>query len=80
MSNSTTLIVSAAGVITGTSGDASLLGSRVRLLHGGVDRIQGHTHGRLLIATGPQGPAATELVIQQLCHHAKELGYVADHV
>lgn len=59
---------------------ASLLGSQVRLLHGGVDRIQGHTHGRLLIATGPQGPAAAELVIQQLCHHAKELGYVADHV
>ena len=59
---------------------AGTLGSRVRLLHGGVDRIQGHTHGRLLIATAAQGPAAAELVQQQLCHHAKELGYVADHV
>lgn len=59
---------------------ADLLGSRVRLLHGGVDRIQGHTHGRLLIATAAQGPAAIELIQQQLCHHAKELGYVADHV
>lgn len=59
---------------------AQTLGSQVRLLHGGVDRIQGHTHGRLLIATAGQGPAATALVSQQLCHYAKELGYVTDHV
>ncbi len=59
---------------------AQTLGSRVRLLHGGVDRIQGHTHGRLLISTAGQGPAATALVRQQLCHYAKELGYVTDHV
>ena len=58
---------------------ASALGSPVQLLHGGVDRIQGHTHGRLLIATHAGAPLATTLVEQQLCHHAKELGYVAHH-
>ena len=58
---------------------ASVLGTRIRLLHGGVDRIQGHAHGRLLLAL--QGIAAvplSELVTQQLCHQAKELGYVTD--
>jgi D-methionine transport system ATP-binding protein len=59
---------------------ASVLGGPVQLLHGGVDRIQGHTHGRLLIATAAGGPPAHALVHQQLCHHAKELGYVAHHV
>jgi D-methionine transport system ATP-binding protein len=59
---------------------AHALGGSVRLLHGGVDRIQGHTHGRLLIATVGQKTVASELVTQQLCHQAKELGYVADHV
>jgi len=59
---------------------AGVLGGPVRLLHGGVDRIQGHTHGRMLIATTAQGPTASVLVEQQLCHQAKELGYVADHV
>ena len=59
---------------------ARTLGGRVRLLHGGVDHIQGHTHGRLLVTTADPGTAASELVRQQLCHQAKELGYVADHV
>jgi len=58
---------------------AAALGSRVRLLYGGIDRIQGHTHGRLLIATGGTGPAAQTLVAQQLSHYARELGYVRHH-
>jgi len=58
---------------------AAALGSRVRLLYGGIDRIQGHTHGRLLIATGGTGPAVQTLVAQQLSHYARELGYVRHH-
>ena len=32
------------------------VGGRVRLLQGGVDRIQGHTHGRLLVAVPGAAP------------------------
>ncbi|WP_280187734.1 methionine ABC transporter ATP-binding protein [Delftia sp. PS-11] len=63
---------------------AQALGGTVRLLHGGIDRIQGHAQGQLLIALrdGPaahdwhtltQGPAA-------IAHDIKDLGYVADSV
>ena len=63
---------------------AQALGGRVRLLHGGVDRIQGHAQGQLLIALGggtaahdwhtlTQGPAA-------IAHDIKDLGYVAESV
>ncbi len=57
------------------------LGAPARLLHGGVDRIQGHAQGRLLVAVpgnvplpslGPhltQGPGA-------IAHHIQELGHV----
>jgi D-methionine transport system ATP-binding protein len=58
---------------------AAALGGPVRLLHGGVDRIQGHSHGRLLIAADTAGPSAAELAALNLCHHARELGHVADH-
>jgi D-methionine transport system ATP-binding protein len=56
------------------------LGGSVRLLHGGIDRIQGHAQGQLIIALADsvaiqdwqhltQGP-------QALAHDIKELGYV----
>ena len=54
---------------------AATLGGPVRLLHGGIDRIQGHAHGRLLVATRST-VAAEVLVQQQLTHRAKEIGYV----
>lgn len=57
---------------------ASALGGPVELLHGGIDRIQGHSHGRLLIATHST-VTPTALVRQQLCHRAKELGHVPHH-
>ncbi|AYM95332.1 ATP-binding cassette domain-containing protein [Acidovorax sp. 1608163] len=54
---------------------ADTLGHKAQLLHGGIDRIQGHAHGRLIIATRSNVPAET-LVLGHLAHHAKELGYV----
>ncbi len=54
---------------------ATTLQGPVRLLHGGIDRIQGHAHGRLLIAT-PSTVGIDVLVERQLAHSAKELGYV----
>lgn len=54
---------------------AETLGHKAQLLHGGIDRIQGHAHGRLIIATRSSVPAQT-LVLGHLAHHAKELGYV----
>ena len=60
---------------------AAVLGTSVRLLHGGIDRIQGHAQGRLLLALDASTPTPlSELVIQKICHQAKELGYVADPV
>ena len=38
---------------------AQALGGRVRLLHGGVDRIQGHAQGQLLIALAAARPRMT---------------------
>ena len=54
---------------------ADTLGHKAQLLHGGIDRIQGHAHGRLIIATRSSVSAET-LVLGHLAHHAKELGYV----
>lgn len=58
---------------------AAALGGPVRLLHGGIDRIQGHSHGRLLIGTAPDSAPASVLQHLQLSHHAKELGHVPHH-
>ena len=58
---------------------SQVLGGPIRLLHGGVDRIQGHTHGRLVLAAPQVGPAVAEWVAQGICHTGKELGYVANH-
>eukprot|EP01030_Chromulinospumella_sphaerica_P009296 gene9296-9106_t len=38
---------------------ADTLGHKAQLLHGGIDRIQGHAHGRLIIATRSNVPAQT---------------------
>ena len=51
----------------------------IRLLHGGVDRIQGHTHGHLVLAVPLAGPTVADAVAQGICHAGKELGYVAHH-
>ena len=52
----------------------------VRLVHGGVDRIQGHAQGRLLIALDsalPLPPLATLTSgPHPIAHHVEELGHV----
>lgn len=54
---------------------AAVLGGPVRLLHGGVDRIQGHAHGRLLMSAPVVGPDAEDLVREGLAHQALELAH-----
>jgi D-methionine transport system ATP-binding protein len=54
---------------------AQALGGAVRLLHGGVDRIQGHTHGRLVVSAPASGPDVAQLVERGLAHHARELAH-----
>ncbi len=69
---------------TGAEGDApdlsklAALGEGVRLLHGGLDRIQGHTQGRLLLSLPGDGHRAEALAAPGLAHHVKVLGYVPD--
>lgn len=59
---------------------AAALGGTVRLLHGGIDRIQGHAQGQLVLAL--EGRAAREdwnFVTHgpdAVAHAIKELGYV----
>jgi len=68
----------------GLEPDLSLIGrvlnTQVRLLHGGVDRIQGHAQGRLLIAIAGQAvvaAAATSGIDQSaIAHHVETIGYV----
>ncbi|MBB3211633.1 D-methionine transport system ATP-binding protein [Herbaspirillum sp. Sphag1AN] len=61
---------------------AEALGGKVRLLHGGVDRIQGHTQGQLLIALQSTANAADWTTLTQgpqaIAHDIKELGYLAE--
>ncbi len=63
---------------------AQALGARVRLLHGGVDRIQGHAQGQLLVAL--EGAAAQSDWTpftqgrEAIAHEIKVLGYVAESV
>lgn len=56
------------------------LAAPVRLVHGGVDRIQGHANGRLLVAV-PASRALPELAplahgAAAIAHHIEEIGYV----
>lgn len=55
---------------------AAALHAPVRLLHGGIDRIQGRAHGRLLIAARP-APGCGIDTLSDLAHSAKVLGYVS---
>ena len=53
------------------------LGAPVELLHGGIDRIQGHALGRLLVATtAPERRLAAFLTQAGLFARAQVLGYV----
>lgn len=54
------------------------LGGRARLLQAGVDRIQGHTQGRLLLAASVAGGgiSAEALATLALSQPPKVLGYV----
>ncbi len=69
---------------SGPGPDLSLIGrtlnARVRLLHGGVDRIQGHAQGRLIIAIPGQVPYADADFAgagsYPIAHHVETLGYV----
>ncbi|MDM0029959.1 methionine ABC transporter ATP-binding protein [Variovorax saccharolyticus] len=53
------------------------LGAPARLLYGGIDRIQGHTHGRLVIAVAGATASAEDLVARGIAHHSRVLGHVA---
>lgn len=55
------------------------LGGRVSLLHGGVERIQGHALGHLLLAVSHSPLTVEEMLTRarQQAQHAKVLGYVA---
>ncbi|MBR8348480.1 methionine ABC transporter ATP-binding protein [Burkholderia ambifaria] len=62
---------------------AAALGGSVRFLHGGIERIQGHAQGRLVIAASPgQSPAhggAVAVLLERArrhANHAEVLGYV----
>ena len=63
---------------------AQALGTRVRLLHGGVDRIQGHAQGQLLVALEGAAARADWTPFTQgreaIAHEIKVLGYVAESV
>ncbi|MDB5523120.1 MAG: amino acid transporter [Rhizobium sp.] len=54
------------------------IGAPVRLLQSALDRIQGHVHGRLLIAAQPVTGGLERL--GTLAHKVKVLGYVASDV
>ncbi|AHG62145.1 methionine ABC transporter ATP-binding protein [Advenella mimigardefordensis] len=68
----------------GLEPDLSLIGrvlnTRVRLVHGGVDRIQGHAQGRLLIAIPGHATvistASASIEQPVIAHHVETIGYV----
>ena len=57
---------------------ANAVGAPIRLLQSSLDRIQGHVHGRLLIAVRSAAGAVVEARFTDLAHKARVLGYV-DH-
>lgn len=63
---------------------AQALQASVRLVHGGLDRIQGHAHGRLLLAVpgSVQLPDFSTLTqgAQAIAHQIEVLGYVPESV
>ena len=60
---------------------AAALHTPVRLVHGGVDRIQGHAQGRLLVSTHSSAALADAAHLttgpEAIAHHLEVLGYVA---
>ncbi len=59
------------------AGMATALGGAVRLLHGGLDRLQGRPQGRMVIAvTGTADADPAAVVEQGWAHRAGKLGYV----
>jgi len=71
---------SGAGAAPELAGIAAALGGQARLLHAGVDRIQGHSQGRMLLAAPAGGLSAEALAGATRSQHAKVIGYVpADH-
>ncbi|WP_394061176.1 methionine ABC transporter ATP-binding protein [Alcaligenes sp. WGS1538] len=62
---------------------AQALQAPLRLVHGGVDRIQGHAHGRLIVAVPAHAalPPLRALTEQPgaLAHGIEDLGYVPTH-
>ncbi len=59
---------------------ATVLQGAPRLLHGGIEQLQGHAHGRLVLAIEGMGPGAQAVLKHQLSHQAKDLGYVERHL
>lgn len=63
---------------------SQVLGGDVRLVHGGVDRIQGHAQGQLLLALKGTEVASDRTSLTQgplaIAHDIKVLGYVVDTV
>lgn len=55
---------------------AAALSAPVAVLHATLDRVQGHTHGRLLLAVSGSVPAPETLT--RLSRTAKVIGYVRD--
>ncbi|KAF1022040.1 MAG: Methionine import ATP-binding protein MetN [Paracidovorax wautersii] len=59
---------------------AQVLPPGARLAHGGVDRIQGHAHGRLLLAIDGRLPLPDLAALTQgpsaIAHHIEVIGYV----
>lgn len=59
---------------------AQVLQAPVRLVHGGMDRIQGHAYGRLLLAMPGDAPlpdlAGLTQGPQAVAHHIEVIGYV----
>jgi len=59
---------------------AAVLQGAPRLLHGGIEQLQGHAHGRLVLAIEGMGPGAQAVLQHHLSHQAKDLGYVERHL
>jgi len=62
---------------------AQALQAPLRLVHGGVDRIQGHAHGRLIVAVPAHATLPPLRVLTEqpgaLAHGIEDLGYVPTH-
>jgi len=57
---------------------AATLGEGVRLLHGNLDRIQGHAQGTLLLSVPDRAGIDPVDAISDLAHHVSLLGYVPE--